>query len=104
MLVVTPMKGLLVDGMTGLNVRCLYNIGDVTLTLPAGPNGAGILIRYYFLLCRSRVLRPLPPSPAFYGRLARTRVRTRKRVVGDRSRCLTLSLKTRCKLLHDRGR
>uniref|UniRef100_A0A914XL84 ZP domain-containing protein n=1 Tax=Plectus sambesii TaxID=2011161 RepID=A0A914XL84_9BILA len=44
MLVVTPMKGLLVDGMTGLNVRCLYNIGDVTLTLPAGPNGAGILI------------------------------------------------------------
>lgn len=46
MLVVTPLKGLLVDGMTGIQVRCLYNIGDVTLTLPAGPNGPGIFIRY----------------------------------------------------------
>jgi len=39
------MRGLLVDGMEGLTVRCLYNIGDVTLTLPAGANGAGIFIR-----------------------------------------------------------
>jgi hypothetical protein len=49
MLVITPMKGLLVDGMTGIQVRCVYNIGDVTLTLPQGVNGSrGIFIRLVY--------------------------------------------------------
>lgn len=45
-LIVSPMKTLLIDGMEGLTVRCLYTIADVTLTLPAGTHGAGIFVRY----------------------------------------------------------
>ena len=46
LLKISPVANLLVDGMMALDVRCLYNINDVTLTLPVGPNGPGIFISY----------------------------------------------------------
>ncbi len=45
LLVISPMRSILIDGVTALNARCLYNIGDVTLTLATGRNGAAIEIR-----------------------------------------------------------
>ncbi|CDW59656.1 Zona pellucida domain containing protein [Trichuris trichiura] len=43
-LVLSPMRDLLVEGMEGLTVRCAYNMDDITLTLPTGINGPGLLI------------------------------------------------------------
>ncbi|VDP21991.1 unnamed protein product, partial [Soboliphyme baturini] len=43
-LIISPMKGLLVDGVEGLIVRCAYNTDSITLTLPTGANGPGIMI------------------------------------------------------------
>uniref|UniRef100_A0A5S6QR02 ZP domain-containing protein n=1 Tax=Trichuris muris TaxID=70415 RepID=A0A5S6QR02_TRIMR len=43
-MVLSPMRDLLVEGMEGLTVRCAYNMDDITLTLPTGINGPGLLI------------------------------------------------------------
>lgn len=44
LLKISPVSNLLVEGMAALEVRCRYNINDVTLTLPVGANGAGLFI------------------------------------------------------------
>uniref|UniRef100_A0A915IEB1 ZP domain-containing protein n=1 Tax=Romanomermis culicivorax TaxID=13658 RepID=A0A915IEB1_ROMCU len=43
-LTMSPMKSLIVEGMETLTIRCLYLVSDVTLTLPVGSNGPGLLI------------------------------------------------------------
>ncbi|CAJ0580620.1 unnamed protein product, partial [Mesorhabditis spiculigera] len=38
-LIVSPVDGLIVDGFSAVNVRCIYMTQDITLTLPAGQDG-----------------------------------------------------------------
>ncbi|CAI4228821.1 unnamed protein product [Auanema sp. JU1783] len=43
-LIISPVEGLIVDGFSAINIRCIYSTQDITLTLPPGLNGNALQI------------------------------------------------------------